>query len=378
MCGDTGQSDAATPEEETVSGREQPVWALGLMSGTSMDGVDAALIKTDGERVVEFGETHFQPYSAADRDAVRAVLGARVRAADVIAVEDRLTQLNGQAADRLIEQCRLSRASVRVVGYHGQTITHDPVNRFTWQIGDGPALARGLGIDVVYDFRTADVAEGGEGAPLAPAYHKAVLGDREKPLAVLNLGGVGNITWIGADGDPLAFDTGPANALLDDWMLARCGVPFDEDGATAARGTVNQAVLARLLDHPYFDQPAPKSLDRNAFSLSPLEGLSVEDGAATLVAFTVAAIARADVPARPLTYWVTGGGRSNRTIMRALGACLGAPARPVEDAGLDGDNLEAQAFAFLAVRHLRGLPTSFPTTTNAPRAICGGRVARCG
>jgi len=344
-----------------------------------MDGIDAALIRTDGEKVDAFGASHFLPYDPDVRDAVRGVLGARERDDRIVGLERRLTDLNAEAVCTLLRMCPAEQAKARVVGFHGQTITHDPDRDFTWQLGDGARLADLLGLDVVYDFRSADVAAGGEGAPFAPAYHRAVMHDREKPLVVLNLGGVGNVTWIGedgVDGDPLSFDTGPANALLDDWVSRHAGLSCDVDGKIARRGLVDSAALSALMDHPYFDRPPPKSLDRNDFGSAPVAHLSLEDGAATLAAFTVESVARASFPQVPRCIWVTGGGRKNPVLMDGLARRLGIRVRPVEEAGLDGDNLEAQAFGFLAVRHLRGLPLSYPGTTNVPAPQRGGRLAR--
>lgn len=355
-----------------------PVWALGLMSGTSMDGVDAALIETDGSTVTAVGPSLMMPYEAGFRDRVRAILGARQPSEASDAVERELTLLHAVAVRELLTQASLSASAVSVVGFHGQTITHDPAKRFTWQIGDGGLLARETGIDVVCDFRSADVAAGGEGAPFAPAYHHAIMAGREMPVVVLNLGGVGNVTWMDDDTDPVAFDTGPGNALIDDWMMRKAGLSCDDGGRVASAGKVDAAVLARLMDHPYFDRKPPKSLDRNDFSADAAADLSLEDGAATLAAFTVEAVARSPYPKPPVSVYVTGGGRKNHVLMQGLEDRLGVPVAPIEAAGYDGDALEAQAFGFLAVRHLRGLPTSFPSTTAVPAPICGGRFFRAG
>jgi anhydro-N-acetylmuramic acid kinase len=223
------------------------------------------------------------------------------------------------------------------------------------------------------------VAAGGQGAPLAPVYHQALAAPLEKPIAILNLGGVGNVTWIG-EGEPIAFDTGPGNGLIDDWVHARTGRSYDEGGRIAAAGRIDETRLAGMLAHPYLDQPPPKSLDRMDFTLAAVEGLGLEDGAATLAGFTVRAVARAceHLPARPKRWLITGGGRHNATLMRMLAHALAVPVEPIEAIGADGDALEAQAFAFLAVRTLRGLPISFPATTGAPRPLCGGRLVPAG
>ena len=375
MCPRAGQCGGGLAM--MVWNMEKPdVWAVGLMSGTSMDGVDAALIRTDGETVTRMGETYFQPYPADLRNSVRQVLGAIDRSADIVSLERQLTDLNILAVRNLLERTDTNADDIRVVGFHGQTITHDPANLFTWQLGDGDWMAEELGLPVVFDFRQSDVAAGGEGAPFAPAYHQAVMTGQELPLAVLNLGGVGNVTWIGPDTDPIAFDTGPANAMIDDWVARHSDLAYDVDGRIAAAGSVDRSALNVLLDNPYFNRPPPKSLDRNAFSSDPVSALSLEDGAATLTAFTVETVSRAPFPSAPVCLWVTGGGRKNPTMMKMLREKVPCRVEPIEEAGLDGDNLEAQAFAFLAVRHLYGMPLSFPGTTRVSEPMCGGRLAQ--
>jgi anhydro-N-acetylmuramic acid kinase len=365
-----------------------PLRALGLMSGTSADGIDIAVIETDGETVSAFGPTGGGCYRDTVRDAVRALYGRAPDRADpaVAALEADIADDHADAVRDLIDPPDL--VPIDVIGFHGQTVWHDPAAGVTVQLGDAPRLAGDLGCPVICDFRAADVAAGGQGAPFAPLYHRALAHDLEKPLAVLNLGGVGNVTVLSGDaedggqgddgaGAVSAFDTGPANALLDDWVRRHGRGDFDADGALAAAGRVDEAALARLLDHPYFDAPPPKSLDRQAFSPDAVEGLSVEDGAATLAAFTVAAVVRARdcMAAAPLRWLVTGGGRRNGVLMRGLAEALGAPVEPVESVGWNGDALEAQAFAFLAVRSLYGLPLSLPSTTGVARPMTGGRRA---
>ena len=354
---------------------ERPVWALGMMSGTSLDGVDAALIETDGVTVAAFGPWRTAPYPDGLRAGLRAVIegrGARE------AAERALTAFHGDLAEALLAEASVRREEVALVGFPGHTVRHEPDAGRTDQIGDGAALARRLGIGVVNDFRSADVAAGGQGAPLVPLFHAALARRSELvlPLAVLNLGGVANVTWIGgaADEDLLAFDTGPGCALIDDWMLAKTGAAFDRGGECARSGRVDRAVLDALMAHPCFDAPPPKSLDRNAFDPAPVSGLSAEDGAATLVAFTAEAVRRAlaHMPAAPRRWLVTGGGRHNSGLMAAIAERLRVPCDPVERAGWQGDALEAQAFAFLAVRSRRGLPLSLPRTTGVPRPVTGG------
>jgi anhydro-N-acetylmuramic acid kinase len=345
---------------------------VGLMSGTSLDGIDAALVRTDGRQRVEPGPFLTLPYDDGLRAGLRACLGERGPIADI---ERRLTEAHAEVVQALLERAGPDWRP-GLIGFHGHTIHHAPERRHTRQIGDGARLARLTGIPVVNDFRSADVAAGGQGAPLVPLCHQALAAGLERPLAVLNLGGVGNVTWLGkAETAVLAFDTGPGNALIDDWMLAHTGRRCDEGGALAASGTIDEPALAALLGHPWFALPPPKSLDRDAFDPAPVAGLAAADGAATLTAFTAASVGRAvaHLPAPPRRWLVTGGGRLNRTLMAGLAARLGVPVQPVESVGWDGDALEAQAFAFLAVRSRLGLPLTLPGTTGVPEPLTGGR-----
>ncbi len=353
----------------------QPVLALGLMSGTSMDGIDAALIETDGALRVSPGMRLSIPYDAVFRTRLAEAAHGD---ADPYGVERELTDRHAEAVRALLMRASLKPAVVRVIGFHGHTIRHAPDERLTVQIGDGARLCALSGIDVVSDFRRHDVASGGEGAPFAPAFHAALTSAIERPVAVLNLGGVGNVSFVpageAAETRLIAFDTGPGGALIDDWALRHTGEPIDRDGRLASSGQVDRRALGALLDAPYFNRPPPKSLDRNAFDLAPLMRLSPANGAATLTAFTAAAVARSlqFLPTPPSRWLVTGGGRHNPVLMSALATALGVPVEPIEAIGADGDALEAQAFAYLAVRSLRGLPLSFPGTTGVPRPTTGG------
>ncbi len=359
----------------------EPVRALGLMSGTSLDGIDGAIVDTDGEGVVMPGAWLSRPYEPALRTRIRGVLGGR---GDVAGVARALTLAHADVVEALLAAAGLDSAQVGVIGFHGQTILHEPAAGRTWQIGDGALLAARTGIPVVDDFRSADMAAGGEGAPLAPLFHAALArgtAGEGGPLAILNIGGVANVTWIedpalGVGARLVAFDTGPGNALIDDWVRARAGLAFDEDGALAGAGNVDERALAALLENGYFDRQPPKSLDRDAFDLAVVGALTPADGAATLTAFTAAAVggARAHLPAPPARWLVTGGGRRNPAMMAALADRLGAPVDPVEAVGWEGDALEAQAFAFLAVRAVRGLPLGLPETTGVARPVTGGRL----
>ena len=346
--------------------------ALGLMSGTSMDGIDAALIRSDGRARVEPLAALTRPYDAGFRARLRAVLGGQ---GEVAGVERELTLRHAEIVKALLSEAAVAAGEVEVIGFHGHTILHAPEEQRTWQIGDGALLAAETGIDVVCDMRARDMTEGGQGAPLASLYHRALAAGLETPLAVLNLGGVGNVTWIGAGEDEiLAFDTGPGNAMIDDWVARHTGRGWDTDGALAKSGRVEEGALAALLAHPYFAEVPPKSLDRDDFDPAPLEGLSLADGAATLTAFTARSVAaaRAHMPAAPTRWLVTGGGRRNPAVMAALRAALDAPVDPVEAVGWDGDMLEAQAFAYLALRARDGLPLTVPGTTGVARPLSGG------
>jgi anhydro-N-acetylmuramic acid kinase len=362
--------------------------AIGLMSGTSMDGIDVALIETDGEKAVKRGPAASYPYDAAFRAALagaaveaRALTGRLERTPSLARAEHELTERHAAAVAHFLEEQGVRRADVALIGFHGHTVLHRPQLRLTIQIGDGELLARLTGIDVVYDLRAADCAAGGQGAPLAPVYHRALLaGVRERPVAVLNIGGVANVTWIGRNDDLIAFDTGPGNALIDDWMLRHTGRAVDEGGKLALSGTVDEQALIELLGHPYFAALPPKSLDRNAFSLKAVSRLSPRDGAATLTALTAAGVARAceHFPEQPRLWVVSGGGRRNRALMTMIASRVEGAVAPAEMVGMDGDALEAEAWAYLAVRSKRGLPITFPGTTGVGRPLTGGSLARAG
>ena len=358
--------------------------AIGLMSGTSRDGIDAALIETDGEGVVTPVAFHAMPYDDGFRvrlaeACIRAMAMEKPGFEPLIAsVEAELTQRHVQAVADLLGRGGYIAQDVGVIGFHGHTVAHRPERGWTWQIGDGAALAGAFGIAVVADLRSADVAVGGQGAPLMPVYHRALADGLKKPAAVLNLGGVANITFIGSDGMLVAFDTGMASGLIDNWIQVHGDAAYDAGGATAARGQVDAERLATMMADPWFDAPPPKSIDREVFSIEPVRGLSLEDGAATLTAFTAAAVARAvdHLPQRPAHIHVAGGGRHNDTLMAMLADRTGAAVLSVDGLGWDGDALEAQGFAYMAVRHLKGLPISFPGTTGAPEPMTGGVLFR--
>lgn len=359
------------------------LWALGLMSGTSLDGVDAALIETDGVRIGRTGPSLTLPYSPELRAKTRSLLdraaGLAEDDSDVLAIARDLTMQHVEAVRLLREQA--PDLEPAVIGFHGQTILHQPELGRSWQIGDARLLQERCGVPVVHDFRTRDLENGGEGAPLVPVFHAALLEQERRPVAVLNIGGVANVTVLGAQ-DPAgergvwACDTGPGNALLDDWALQHTGQPCDFGGALAAAGTVCQDVLEALLAMPYFARPMPKSLDRLSFhpeAMALVRDLSAEDGAATLAAFTVESVARTAFPVRPELWFIAGGGRHNPVLMDGLNRRLGSVAS-VDNLGWDGDALEAQCFGLLAVRYLRGLPSSWPGTTGVRQPCLAGRT----
>ena len=356
----------------------RPLWVLGSMSGTSLDGVDAAMVLTDGVEVLDFGPSAYRPYSPAEQATIRAAFG---RWPDEPGVAEAAEVVEAAHADLL---ARFS--GVDLVGFHGQTLAHDPRGRGTHQCGDGARLAQALNLPVIWDFRSNDVAMGGQGAPLVPFYHFALArrAGETAPLAFLNLGGVGNVTWVDpgaaqpdAPGALLAFDTGPANAPINDLMLARLGESRDEAGQRAAQGKVDENRITAFLQHPYFFRIPPKSLDRNDFHAAlDVADLPLADAAATLTAAAAAVAAASDHFPQPVSrLLVAGGGRHNATLMAELAQRLQVPVAPVEDLDLDGDMLEAQAFAYLAARVLYGLPTSGPATTGVAASVGGGRIS---
>ena len=354
------------------------------MSGTSLDGIDVALLRTDGEDVVDRGPAATYPYrpdqQAVLHDALQEAKSLEDREArpGILAEAERaLTEWHAEAVNRFLDANGLTPPEIDVIGFHGQTVIHRPERRLTVQLGLGPTLARRTGIPVVYDMRAADVAAGGQGAPLVPVYHRALAAAvADRPVAFVNIGGVANMTWIGQDGDLVAFDTGPGNALLNDWCERHTDVPYDKDGMLARRGSSNTDVLGQLLKNNFFATSAPKSLDRNTFQTSVVDALSPADGAATLTRFTAASIALSEklVPEPPRLYIICGGGRLNPTLIQNLRDLLQASVIIAEDVGMNGDSMEAEAWAYLAVRCLRGLAITFPGTTGVAAPLSGGRL----
>jgi anhydro-N-acetylmuramic acid kinase len=373
------------------------ITAIGLMSGTSMDGIDIAMLRTDGKAAIAFGPQLFVPYDAAFRrrleqglDTAKAIVRRDDRPGDLSVLEREITGRHADAVAFLLKN--LSEAvdpdwsRPELIGFHGQTVLHRPEAGVTVQLGEGQRLARLTGIPVVHDMRANDMAHGGQGAPLVPAYHAALARSRPDlfrdrfPLVVVNIGGISNITYVPATGDPIAFDSGPGNALIDQWVATAGGVPYDADGAIASEGSVVRRVVDAYLEKQFFAKPGPKSLDRLDFTLAEAEALELADGARTLAAVSAEAILNAadHLPEQPKLWILCGGGRKNPHIVNDLreGARKhGADIMLMEDAGWNGDFTEAEAWAYLAVRSQKGLPLTFPTTTGCREAVSGGVFA---
>jgi anhydro-N-acetylmuramic acid kinase len=360
--------------------------AIGLMSGTSMDGVDVAVVETDGSVEVRPGAVRSYAYTSEDRTLLRAAIEHALELTDrsarpgiLVEAEAMVTARHAAAVEAFLAAEGLTRDAIDVIGFHGQTVLHRPQEGLTVQIGDGPALARRLGLTVIHDFRAADVDAGGQGAPLVPIYHKALAqaAGFADPLLVVNIGGVANVTFLHGDADPIAFDTGPGNALIDDLMLRRQGVAMDEGGLVAGQGKIDFVALVDLLAHPYFEKAPPKSLDRNTFSAARVEDLKLENAAATLTAFTAQSIANglAHVPETPKLAVLCGGGAHNLTLRWELMQRLPCGLVLADRFGWSTDGMEAQAFAYLAVRRLKDLPITFPSTTGVRTALPGGQIS---
>lgn len=349
--------------------------AIGLMSGMSQDGVDVTILKTDGRKQIEFGRHVTIPYTDKERQIIAEAVGERDENEKTRLAETVITDAHIRAVKEFGEKAD-------IIGFHGHTLFHDPYNpdsnkRRTWQIGDSQRLASEVGINVVGDMRYADFYAGGQGAPLLPICHQAFAQTSERPIVILNMGGVSNITYLGeTEKDILAGDVGPANALIDDYMKEKTGKLFDKNGELAASGSIHQDLLKKWLSVEFFDKSIPKSLDRNPWNVEEAYNLSLEDGAATITAFTVQAIAGSiqHLPQKLKAIYVGGGGRHNKHIMEELSKTLNLPVEPVEKLGWNGDALEAQGFAYLAARSLKGLALTLPTTTGVPKAMTGGKL----
>lgn len=356
---------------------------IGLMSGTSLDGVDAALLLTDGKKVLRRGNfislNYPETFRAKLRQGLTIAKKARKKQRNKFFndLEFELTEYHARAVFSCLKANILQSKDVDLLGFHGQTMVHVPKRGFSWQLGDGQYLARLTNIDAVTDFRANDLRHGGQGAPFVPLYHRTLFEEFlfKQPIAVVNIGGVSNVTWLWKD-RILAFDCGPGNALCDDWILTKTGLPFDEGGKIARRGQFEANILRKWLTHSYFNTLPPKSLDRDTYSINKIKKLTTEDGAATLSRFTVEAIVKAQdyFPEKTQLWIITGGGRHNLFLLNSLRKCLKAKVFPIETYGFNGDAIEAEAFAFLAVRSIKNLPLSMPSTTGVRRPISGGRL----
>ena len=367
--------------------------AIGLMSGTSMDGIDIAMLRTDGENVVERGPSAFHAYDAAFRKRLETALEMASsitvrseRPGNLAELEGEITHRHALAVDRFVSALPTATPTPELIGFHGQTVLHRPEQGLTVQLGDGKLLADETGVPVVCDMRAKDMVCGGQGAPLVPVYHAALAHSQPSanhrfPVAFVNIGGISNITYVPATGDPVAFDSGPGNALIDQWVSAHAGIPLDQNGKIASEGGIVEPVVSAYLDNPFFEKAGPKSLDRNDFTLDEAAGLELADGARTLAAVTARSIFEAakHMPEMPKRWVLCGGGRKNPNIVKDLKSLAEPTAGEVllaEDLGFDGDAMEAEAWAYLAVRSVKGLPLTFPTTTGCREEVTGGVSAQ--
>jgi anhydro-N-acetylmuramic acid kinase len=359
----------------------RPMTAMGIMSGPSLDGVEASLIITDGIDVFEKGSSISRKYPEEVKTLIRSVYGRHIGEDEdglLSKAEEVVTNFHIKIAQELIEYSTLEAEDIDVIGMHGQTILHKPNEGITVQLGDGKKVANALGIDVISRLRNVDIAGGGQGAPLMPVFHEAITKQAEKPLAFLNIGGIAYVTWIGGSGELVSYDTGPGNMLIDDWAKKHTGVAMDENGDMAVRGTVNEKTLEKMLKLDYFQAPPPKSAGRSMFSelIEQVEGMSADDGAATLTALTVESIKRGAIkhmPEMPVKWIVSGGGTKNPTMMRMLRNTLETEVTSTSKKGWDAEYMEAQAVAFLAVRSIFGLPITYPSTTGVRQPSSGGK-----
>lgn len=359
----------------------RPLTALGLMSGTSMDGVDAALVVTDGIDVFKFGKYLNRPYDLEMRNDLKSITGKNAQQDEqkVAEIEQKLTMFHVNVVQEIMELSGLSASDIDIIGFHGQTIYHSAEEHICTQIGNGDLLAKETGIDVINRFRNTDIANGGNGAPIMPSFYQSLARDVEKPFGIINIGGISTITWLGENGELVAYDAGPGNALIDDWVMKKHGMNMDFEGNLAAVGTPDEKIIAAILRRPWFQKAPPKTADRNQFSkrfMENLDGLNVYDGAATLTCFTAVSIAEACkfLPRQPKRWVVCGGGAHNPTMMRFLKQRLESPVISSSELGWNGDYIEAQGLGYLAARSLFNLPISFPTTTGVEQPICGGML----
>ncbi|KRB60155.1 anhydro-N-acetylmuramic acid kinase [Rhizobium sp. Root708] len=365
--------------------------AIGLMSGTSMDGIDVALLHTDGRDLVERGPSVGVAYDPAFRDRLKLALEQaksitqrEQRPGDLVSIERELTLRHAAAVKEFLIANALDASSIDVIGFHGQTVLHRPDEALTVQIGDGARLARETGIPVAYDLRANDMVHGGQGAPLVPVYHAALaanVADATLPVCFVNIGGISNLTYIGADGVIVGYDSGPGNTLIDQWVETHAGVPFDQGGMIASEGRVIGDLADRYLSSPFFTAEKRRSLDRNDFPPPSGGDAELADGARTLAYVAAASIFKSagHLPMTPTLYVICGGGRLNRVLMqdlKHLAQSTGAKVIAAEEAGFNGDSMEAEAWAYLAVRSLDDLPLTFPGTTGVRVPVSGGVLVK--
>lgn len=364
--------------------------AIGLMSGTSMDGIDVAMIKSDGENIVERGPSLEIEYAPSTRIAIeqglldaQSIDGDRqARPGNLDTLEALITRLHVDAVKQFLSDNNLRPQNIDLIGFHGQTVLHRPRDKLTVQLGDGGLLAAKTGIPVIYDMRAADMVAGGQGAPLVPVYHRALsrtlsIENQKWPVVFVNIGGISNITFVPKNGALIAFDTGPGNALIDQWVQAVAGIPFDQGGRIASEGGVSLQLLERYLQAPYFNMKLPKSLDRGDFTPPKPDEIELADGARTLARLTAKSIFMGceHLPASPGLWIICGGGRENAAIMNDLAELAdlqGSKVISAEEAGLDGGAMEAEAFAYLAIRSFKRVPLTYPGTTGCVDPTCGG------
>lgn len=359
---------------ETVPRKK--LWkALGLMSGTSADGVDAAYVITDGEDAIDFHGGITLHYDEVLRAKLLEASQHNIRTEELLRLERELTQHHVRAVEQLVRQLGVQATDLDVIGFHGHTVRHIPGEALTLQIGNPWILTEAMGIPVVSDFRRRDMAIGGQGAPLVSMFHRALFVNEVRPCVILNVGGVANITWLGENDEIIAGDTGPGCGLLDEWVQEMAGLHHDKDGELARRGKINRAIVADALSSDFFKKRLPKSADRFDFDHVDVSGLSVEDGAATLCAVTAEAVVRAihQMPTKPAVVWVTGGGVHHPVLMQLISEHFD-DVRSISQRGLNPDTLEAECFAWLAVRHLRCLPLTIPETTGCRFPATGGVI----
>lgn len=359
---------------------QKPVLAVGLMSGTSLDGIDGVILRTDGEDHIEVVAEGYTPFHTSFAEQVQKLIAQGITLDDFLRLEQRFTLKNVESVKALLARSGTLPEDLSVIGFHGQTLRHLPDEGLTWQMGNASLLAQQTGIAVVNDFRRADMAAGGQGAPLIPLFHQALLKEQPQPCVALNIGGIANITYCGTteNGQPtlLAADTGPGMTLLNRWIKQHTGQPMDTDGGIALSGRIHEERVQAALEHAFFAKPLPRSADTADFSCDMVAGLSVADGAATLCAITVAGIMQTLdlLPAMPQTVWTAGGGVQHPLVLTLLRR-QNVAVRSFAELGINPDMLEAACFAWLAVRRLRGLPTSLPATTGARKQTVGGLLS---